>query len=674
MKKSYRSFYFAALLICGLAGASHAATLSISPASISNSYSGNLTLQISGLTNGETVLIERFLDLNTNGIIDATEPLVQSFKLTDGQVTSIGGVRNGNIPGDNDLAANSQITSSLNFGNGAEFTRGSGTQIFRLSSPTGRFSPAQQSLTVTQASDPQQITGTVSSGGSPLAFAIVGALVQIGNDNQFVYGTVADSSGNFSLNVSNGTYQLIGFKSGYIGSFATSPQVAVAGATTNVTLPLTVAGLTVSGNVIEAGTGLGIAGFQFFITSTNNEYSVFFSDASGAFSLSLVTGQWKIDSSDASLTLGGYLRPQNKVNVNVSGSNVGGVIEQFTKGTALIYGTVKTQLDAPLAGVRLTCNDDANTFDTSAVTDSNGNYFLAVSNATWYVSADNNASGLPNGYTLQQAQIPIANGQAIQTNLIANLATAHLLGHASDSGGNPITGGSMLGFGPSGQNVNAQIGGDGSFDVPVSAGSWTLSLESETASSRNLVASQISFNVTDGVNVSNINYVAQISTRTISGSVKTGNNTGISGLNVSAGSSINGTNYFSNAMTDSGGNYSMLSLQGVWSVGLDQQGLTQRGYGSVTNQSADTSSANQVVNFVLNKIPPTISGAARLTGQRFQFLINGPGGQNFTVQFSTNLSHTNWSTLQITNGATPITVLDPAATNPARFYRVLLGP
>ena len=674
MKKSYRSFYFAALLICGLAGASHAATLSISPASISNSYSGNLTLQISGLTNGATVLIERFLDLNTNGIIDATEPLVQSFKLTDGQVTSIGGVRNGNIPGDNDLAANSQITSSLNFGNGAEFTRGSGTQIFRLSSPTGRFSPAQQSLTVTQASDPQQITGTVSSGGSPLAFAIVGALVQIGNDNQFVYGTVADSSGNFSLNVSNGTYQLIGFKSGYIGSFATSPQVAVAGATTNVTLPLTVAGLTVSGNVIEAGTGLGIAGFQFFITSTNNEYSVFFSDASGAFSLSLVTGQWKIYSSDASLTLGGYLRPQNKVNVNVSGSNVGGVIEQFTKGTALIYGTVKTQLDAPLAGVRLTCNDDANTFDTSAVTDSNGNYFLAVSNATWYVSADNNASGLPNGYTLQQAQIPIANGQAIQTNLIANLATAHLLGHASDSGGNPITGGSMLGFGPSGQNVNAQIGGDGSFDVPVSAGSWTLSLESETASSRNLVASQISFNVTDGVNVSNINYVAQISTRTISGSVKTGNNTGISGLNVSAGSSINGTNYFSNAMTDSGGNYSMLSLQGVWSVGLDQQGLTQRGYGSVTNQSADTSSANQVVNFVLNKIPPTISGAARLTGQRFQFLINGPGGQNFTVQFSTNLSHTNWSTLQITNGATPITVLDPAATNPARFYRVLLGP
>src|SRR5436190_23935402 len=134
------SFSLAALLIVGLADVSQAATLSISPASISNFYSGNLTIQIGGLTNGETVLVERFLDLNTNGIIDSAEPLVQSFKLTDGQVTSVGGVRNGNIPGDNDLATNSQVTSSLNFGSGAEFTRGSGTQIFRLSSPTGRFS------------------------------------------------------------------------------------------------------------------------------------------------------------------------------------------------------------------------------------------------------------------------------------------------------------------------------------------------------------------------------------------------------------------------------------------------------------------------------------------------------------------------------------------------------
>jgi len=673
--KNHLTFALAALMVVGLAISSPAASLSVAPASISNLYSGNLTIQIGGLTNGETVMVERFIDLNTNGVIDAGEPLVQSFKLTDGQVASVGGVRNGNIPGDDDLTLNSQITSSLNFGAGAEFTHGSGTQIFRVSSPTGRFSPAQQTVIVSQAPGAQQITGAVSSSGTPVPFALIGLLIPIGSDNEFVSGAVADASGNFSLNVSNGTYQVIAFKPGYIGSFDTSPQITVSGANTNVTVPLTVAGLTVSGNATEAESGLGIPGFQFFAMSTNNEYSVFFSDQAGNFSSSLVTGQWKIESSDAAVMLGGYLRPQNKVKVNVSGSNVNGVIEQFTRGTALIYGTVKTDQNTPLGGVHLICNDDANVLQSSAVTDSTGHYFCAVSNGTWYVSADNNASGLPIGYSLQQVQISITNGQAFQNNFIANLATAHLLGHASDSAGNPITGGIMLAFSGIDHNVNTQIQSDGSFDVPLFAGSWTLSLESETASSRNLVPSQITFNVTDGVNVSNINYVAQISTRSISGSVKTGNNTGVSGLNIFANGSVNGTNYNSSGTTDGGGNYSMLVLTGLWNVGVDSQGLSQRGYASLPNQSTNTSSSNQVVNFIVTKNSPTLSGGSRLTGQRFQFLINGSAGQNFTIQFSTNISLSNWNTLQITNSATsPVTVLDPAATNPARFYRVLLGP
>src|SRR5205807_933628 len=99
-------------------------------------YSGTITLQIGGLANGETVLVERFDDVNSNGSIDSAEPLVQSFRVTDGQVTSIGGVRNGNVPGDNDLSSNGQITTTISFPAGPEFSRANIKQIFRVSSPT----------------------------------------------------------------------------------------------------------------------------------------------------------------------------------------------------------------------------------------------------------------------------------------------------------------------------------------------------------------------------------------------------------------------------------------------------------------------------------------------------------------------------------------------------------
>src|SRR5579859_1621128 len=216
-----RLFALTCSVLAGLSGLAQGATFSVSPSTVSNLYSGNLSIQIGGLTNGETVLVERFLDPNGNGTIDAGEPLVQSFLLTDGQVTSIGGVRNANIPGDTDASANGQISASLSFANGPEFSQVSGSQIFRVSSPTGRFTAVQQSLSITQSALTQQITGTVSSGGSPLAHAWVAALVQVGTDQQLVSACTADGSGNYTLNVTNGTYEVIAFKPGYIGNFGT---------------------------------------------------------------------------------------------------------------------------------------------------------------------------------------------------------------------------------------------------------------------------------------------------------------------------------------------------------------------------------------------------------------------------------------------------------------------
>src|ERR1035438_2013013 len=101
MKTSLRNLYILPVLIAGLAQTGRpAVTFSVTPAAVSNSYNGTITLQIGGLTNRETVVIQKYLDVNTNGVIDANDLMVQQFQLIVGQTEAIviGGVTNVNVP------------------------------------------------------------------------------------------------------------------------------------------------------------------------------------------------------------------------------------------------------------------------------------------------------------------------------------------------------------------------------------------------------------------------------------------------------------------------------------------------------------------------------------------------------------------------------------------------
>jgi hypothetical protein len=88
----------------GLAGISAFAqpVVTVTPSVISNTYPGFLTLTITGLTNGEKVTVQKWLDQNGNGIVDGSEPLVDQFPLTDNDMSNalIGGATNVNVPFD----------------------------------------------------------------------------------------------------------------------------------------------------------------------------------------------------------------------------------------------------------------------------------------------------------------------------------------------------------------------------------------------------------------------------------------------------------------------------------------------------------------------------------------------------------------------------------------------
>src|ERR1044071_215646 len=92
-----------------------APTISLSTPSVQNDANIILTHTISGIAQGETVTVERFADLNNNGLIDFGEPPLRTFVVKDGVRPTIGGVVNGNVPGDDDGTANGAIRIDLPF-------------------------------------------------------------------------------------------------------------------------------------------------------------------------------------------------------------------------------------------------------------------------------------------------------------------------------------------------------------------------------------------------------------------------------------------------------------------------------------------------------------------------------------------------------------------------------
>src|SRR5665213_1521088 len=135
MKPIQSIFLKSALLCLSVLTLCHTArgavAFTVAPTTVSNTYTGVITLQATGLTTGDTVVVQKFLDLNANGVIDPTDLLLQQFTLTDGKAGMVvGNVTNLNVPGDTDAIAG-QITAPLYFQNGDWAQNIAGTYLYK---------------------------------------------------------------------------------------------------------------------------------------------------------------------------------------------------------------------------------------------------------------------------------------------------------------------------------------------------------------------------------------------------------------------------------------------------------------------------------------------------------------------------------------------------------------
>ena len=615
-----------ALLLCQALPA--AVTFTVTPAAVSNTYNGTISLQIGGLTNTEKVVVQKFLDLNTNGVIDGTDWLVQQFNLQDGTNFVIGGVTNFNVPGDLNATAGA-ITATLNFQNGDFVQNIVGKYLYKLSSPVGHFTPLTNQFAVTNFPFPQKFTGNVVSNGTsttlPNAVVILFSSQGSGGDGPRnpQAGAVANNSGSYTISMPAGTYVPMAIKSNYLGNFATAPVLTLAsGATLTTNLTLTSATTSISGTNVDANnSSIRLPGVMVSAQSTSGLLAIAFTDTNGNFNVRVTAGTWGIGADDYSLIVHGYVGLRNETNINsgTTGNSLG-----YPKATALFYGSVKDNLGNPLAGIDVYSSDNNSLYETDCYTGTNGNYAVGVlgglgANDLWWLQVVY-SDGIATNYVfsqpafLQNGGTNISAGQAVLANFTAILAPNHISGSLKDDSGNPIVGVDLW--------ANATIDGldynhdslgtdvNGNYSVNVANGTWTVSVNSSRNGGTSLPENYLcpaNQSIVIANNNSTANFTAILATNHITGHVQQSNGNPIGGVGVWASATINSVDYSQYVDADGSGNYSLNVVNGSWTVGLESSGgsdsldtiLGSGNYQSPANQNVNIAGKNATNNFIV---------------------------------------------------------------------------
>jgi Carboxypeptidase regulatory-like domain len=498
MKKGFEklpvfSAFLASWLAVGNAGFAQQ-TLTVSPSSTSNTYTGVVTLNITGLTNGEKVSIEKWLDLNANGSVDAGDLLVDAFKIADNDLTNnlIGGVMDISVPWDTNTT-NGTITTTLNFAGNMAIENMTAHFIYRLVSPTGRFAPVTALFTVTNASLPQSVSGTVySSGVTPLPYAVVVALdQQAGNPAGSV---VADSNGHYFLTLPASSYSLIAIAANYYFDQSTGPSVILTNgmAATN-NMSLTNGTVTLSGSVYNAANSNGIGGLLLQLQS-GNLFAIAFSDTNGNYSAAVTPSQWTVQPTKERLARRAYVVPRSKTQWDTTTNSVSNANIALPHGNALFYGRITDNSSAPFANVEIDASA-GNDYSTKGYSDPNGNYAVAalggLTNEYWNCGVNDGVGTPIANYVLNQFNtLALSSNQTVLQNFVALPATAQISGRVVDNSGNPIVGVQLTAFTSIGTNNYQSLDGttdnSGNYSLAVATGNWGVNFLTGGGDSGNL--------------------------------------------------------------------------------------------------------------------------------------------------------------------------------------------
>ncbi len=477
-----------------------------------------INLSISNITPGAEVDLSVFLDIDHDGIIDAAEPLLVQFNLTDGETNALGATT---FVDDRDGTTNGVITSAISFfGNGA--LRTIGDYIWQATELDGSGTPIASdaaTFSVTQTASSTWITGEVQN--YVTTDTVAGAYVELqyfSDTTGTAPATWADENGEFSVYLPAGvsSADALGIYVSAAGSMSASqtPEgefVSLAVFTNgltigenNLTRPLFVVPpipsydlVDITGTVylIDGSETNALAGvfveIEYPSFDDDDDVSSFdISNTNGQFSLVFPTAEDEWDSVilsciDPLLNTRGLISAP--MSIMIEGAT-NGIALYCYPAEALLRGTV-TDLDtgAPIAGmeVELTSGSDA---VGRAYTISNGTYEIGALDGSYGLQCDDDSLAQQHYvYNNEHGYRYIENLYEGEVRTGQDLAYAQgflISGHVYTEGGAPIGGGSAILVAPGEGNWeerwnNSIVAFDGHYNLLASAGTWNVRTENK---------------------------------------------------------------------------------------------------------------------------------------------------------------------------------------------------
>lgn len=536
-------------------------------------------------------------------------------------------------------------TSDMNFVGGSNLEAGGAYSLtlpagsYQLrAQKTGYFPPTRtyENLSANQTSqdfdiitsNPYTITGIVSGlpGGS-----LSQARVRAHRSSQYGPGPEAEATpaadGSYTLRVPEGSFRVTAEQvSGY--GRPNEVVLSVSGATPSATANFAyAAGYSVTGVVTNPqGTPVAGAGLHLY----NADHSV---DQSGGTNMSgsyeiggLQNGTYTLELMPPWGTTG--LVAPSPATVTISGGNVVQNLS-FQAATKRLTGTVRRDSSSG-AGVS-TAMVFANKADggngASAATGESGTYELWLGPGSWNVNLGPDfTAGAPDwSYDRPPTIITFANDSSNETqslDFVVSSTNSSVSGRVLRPGGTPQSGGFVGLRSMDGRGGGGPIQGDGTFTVPVAAGTYQVMIFAGSQQLSAPTGLSVTVNSGQSYSMSDIQ-LTQRSSR-ITGRV-TRSDTGAALANVRLHAQAIGGGEWSDSQTDANGNYTLWVSAGWWRVNA-VPASEDAFAGSEGAEVTVTDGEATVLNIQLQPADGTIVGRTVLASNPSQAITNLFGG------------------------------------------------